>query len=238
MYFELMESSLKEVGRLFSRDEYDKFVKFKELLKEWNKKVNLTAITEDEEIITKHFIDSIKCFKFQPLEEAETIIDVGTGAGFPGIPIKIVDSKIKLTLLDSLNKRLNFLREVVSELNLADVEFVHARAEDGGRNEELREKFDIAVSRAVGNMTLLSELCLPYVKLGGYFIALKGPSVEDEINEAKHTISLLGGKLYEIIDVEIESTELNHKLVVIKKVKNTPKTYPRSSLAIKKSQGK
>lgn len=238
MYFELMESSLKEVGRPFSRAEYDMFVKFKELLKEWNNKVNLTAITEDEEIVTKHFIDSIKCFKFKPLEDAETVIDVGTGAGFPGIPIKIVDSKIKLTLLDSLNKRLNFLREVVSELELTDVEFVHARAEDGGRNEELREKFDIAVSRAVGNMTLLSELCLPYVKVGGYFIALKGPSVEEEINEAKHAISLLGGKLHEIIEVDIESTELNHKLVVIKKVKNTPKIYPRSSLAIKKSLGK
>lgn len=238
MYYDLMKSSLNEVGRLFSTEEYDKFMRYMELLKEWNKKVNLTAITEDQEIITKHFIDSLKTFKFRPLEDAESIIDVGTGAGFPGLPIKIVNPLIKLTLLDSLNKRLNFLKEVVTELKLEDVKFVHARAEDGGRNPELREMYDVAVSRAVGNMTLLSELCLPYVKVGGYFIALKGPTVEEEVNEAKHAINLLGGKLEEIMEVEIEGTDLNHKLVIIKKIKNTPNAYPRSSLAIKKPLGR
>ena len=238
MYYDLMKSSLNEVGRLFSTEEYDKFIRYMELLKEWNEKVNLTAITEDQEIITKHFIDSLKVFKFRPLEDAESIIDVGTGAGFPGLPIKIVNPAVKLTLLDSLNKRLNFLKEVVTELKLEDVKFVHSRAEDGGRNPELREMYDIAISRAVGNMTLLSELCLPYVKVGGYFIALKGPSVEEEVNEAKHAISLLGGKLEEIMDVEIEGTDLNHKLVIIKKIKNTPNTYPRSSQAIKKPLGR
>ena len=238
MYYDLMKSSLNEVGRLFSTEEYDKFIRYMELLKEWNEKVNLTAITEDQEIITKHFIDSLKTFKFRPLEEAESIIDVGTGAGFPGLPIKIVNPQVKLTLLDSLNKRLNFLKEVVTELKLEDVKFIHSRAEDGGRNPELREMYDIAVSRAVGNMTLLSELCLPYVKVGGYFIALKGPAVEEEVNEAKHAISLLGGKLEEIMEVEIEGTDLNHKLVIIKKIKNTPNTYPRSSLAIKKPLGR
>lgn len=238
MYYDLMKSSLNEVGRLFSTEEYDKFIRYMELLKEWNEKVNLTAITEDQEIITKHFIDSLKTFKFRPLEDAESIIDVGTGAGFPGLPIKIVNPQVKLTLLDSLNKRLNFLKEVVTELKLEDVKFIHSRAEDGGRNPELREMYDIAVSRAVGNMTLLSELCLPYVKVGGYFIALKGPAVEEEVNEAKHAISLLGGKLEEIMEVEIEGTDLNHKLVIIKKIKNTPNTYPRSSLAIKKPLGR
>lgn len=238
MYYDLMKSSLNEVGRLFSTEEYDKFIRYMELLKEWNEKVNLTAITEDQEIITKHFIDSLKTFKFRALEDAESIIDVGTGAGFPGLPIKIVNPQVKLTLLDSLNKRLNFLKEVVTELKLEDVKFIHSRAEDGGRNPELREMYDIAVSRAVGNMTLLSELCLPYVKVGGYFIALKGPAVEEEVNEAKHAISLLGGKLEEIMEVEIEGTDLNHKLVIIKKIKNTPNTYPRSSLAIKKPLGR
>ena len=238
MYYDLMKSSLNDVGRLFSKEEYDKFIRYMELLKEWNEKVNLTAITEDGEIITKHFIDSLKAFKFRPLEDAESIIDVGTGAGFPGLPIKIVNPLVKLTLLDSLNKRLNFLKEVVADLKIEDVKFVHARAEDGGRNPELREMYDIAISRAVGNMTLLSELCLPYVKVGGYFIALKGPTVEEEVNEAKHAISLLGGKLEEIMEVEIEGTDLNHKLVIIKKIKNTPKIYPRSSLAIKKPLGR
>lgn len=131
MYYDLMKSSLNEVGRLFSTEEYDKFIRYMELLKEWNEKVNLTAITEDQEIITKHFIDSLKTFKFRALEDAESIIDVGTGAGFPGLPIKIVNPQVKLTLLDSLNKRLNFLKEVVTELKLEDVKFIHSRAEDG-----------------------------------------------------------------------------------------------------------
>ena len=235
MYFELMEESVKNLGISIDRNQYRQFEKYKNLLKEWNEKMNLTAITEDEEIFKKHFIDSIKVFEFKEVLKAEHIIDVGTGAGFPGIPMKIMMPETKLTLLDSLNKRLNFLRAVSEELELSDVQFVHSRAEDGARLEEHRENYDIAVSRAVANLTLLSELCIPYVKKGGYFIALKGPAVEDEIKEATKAIEILGGKLREIKEIIIEGLDYKHNLVIIEKIKNTPKSYPRSSAAIKKS---
>ncbi len=235
MYFELMEESVKNLGISIDRNQYRQFEKYKNLLKEWNEKMNLTAITEDEEIFKKHFIDSIKVFEFKEVLKAEHIIDVGTGAGFPGIPMKIMMPETKLTLLDSLNKRLNFLRAVSEELELSDVQFVHSRAEDSARLEEHRENYDIAVSRAVANLTLLSELCIPYVKKGGYFIALKGPAVEDEIKEATKAIEILGGKLREIKEITIEGLDYKHNLVIIEKIKNTPKSYPRSSAAIKKS---
>lgn len=235
MYFELMEESVKNLGISIDRNQYRQFEKYKNLLKEWNEKMNLTAITEDEEIFKKHFIDSIKVFEFKEVLKAEHIIDVGTGAGFPGIPMKIMMPETKLTLLDSLNKRLNFLRAVSEELELSDVQFVHSRAEDGARLEKHRENYDIAVSRAVANLTLLSELCIPYVKKGGYFIALKGPAVEDEIKEATKAIEILGGKLREIKEITIEGLDYKHNLVIIEKIKNTPKSYPRSSAAIKKS---
>lgn len=235
MYFELMEESVKNLGITIDRNQYEQFEKYKNLLKEWNEKMNLTAITEDEEIFKKHFIDSIKVFEFKEVLKASSIIDVGTGAGFPGIPIKIMMPEVKLTLLDSLNKRLNFLKAVSEELKLADVQFIHSRAEDGGRLEEHRENYDIAVSRAVANLTLLSELCIPYVKKGGYFVALKGPAVEEEIKEASKAITVLGGKIREIKEITIEEMDYKHNLVIIEKVKNTPRIYPRSSAAIKKS---
>ena len=235
MYFELMEESSKNLGLELSKRQYEQFDKYKTLLKAWNEKMNLTAIVEDEEIFRKHFIDSIKVFEFKEVLKAKKIIDVGTGAGFPGLPMKIMMPDVHLTLLDSLNKRLNFLKAVTDELNLTEVQFVHSRAEDGSRLSEHREQYDIAVSRAVANLTLLSELCLPYVRQGGYFIALKGPAVEEEIEEAKRAIALLGGKLSEVKEVTIEGVDFKHNLVIIEKVKNTPKTYPRSSSAIKKS---
>lgn len=235
MYFELMEESVKNLGISIDRNQYSQFEKYKNLLKEWNEKMNLTAITEDEEIFKKHFIDSIKVFEFKEVLKAKNIIDVGTGAGFPGIPMKIMMPEVKLTLLDSLNKRLNFLRAVSEELELSDVQFVHSRAEDGARLEEHRENYDIAVSRAVANLTLLSELCIPYVKKGGYFVALKGPAVEDEIKDATKAIEILGGMLREVKEITIEEMDYKHNLVIIEKVKNTPKIYPRSSAAIKKS---
>lgn len=235
MYFDIMNQSALELGLPFNRIQYDQFIKYKDLLKEWNEKMNLTAITLDEEIISKHFIDSIKAFKFSELKNAKTVIDVGTGAGFPGLPIKIMQNEIKLTLLDSLNKRLNFLKAVSEELEITDVDFIHSRAEDGSRNPSLRDAFDVSVSRAVANLTLLTELCLPYVKVGGYFIALKGPAVDDEIEDARYAIRVLGGKIHEVIEVHIEGTDLKHNLVIIQKVKSTPQMYPRSSSAIKKS---
>ena len=228
-YFELMKNACDSVEMNFDEDKYNKFITYKNLLQEWNEKINLTAITEDEEVIKKHFIDCIKAFSENQFKEANTLIDVGTGAGFPGLPIAIMKEDLNITLLDSLNKRVNFLNIVKNSLNLTNVTTIHSRAEDGARNKELREKFDIATSRAVANMAVLSEFCLPYVKVGGYFIALKGPAITDELNDAKNAIGTLGGKLIEVIEVSVEGTDLKHNLVVIKKVKETPKTYPRKA---------
>ncbi|QPJ86456.1 16S rRNA (guanine(527)-N(7))-methyltransferase RsmG [Sarcina sp. JB2] len=233
-YFELMKNACDSVGMNFDEDKYNKFITYKNLLQEWNEKINLTAITEDEEVIKKHFIDCIKAFSENQFKEAKTLIDVGTGAGFPGLPIAIMREDLNITLLDSLNKRVNFLNIVKNSLNLTNVTTIHSRAEDGARNKELREKFDIATSRAVANMAVLSEFCLPYVKVGGYFIALKGPAITDELNDAKNAIGTLGGKLIEVIEVSVEGTDLKHNLVIIKKVKETPKTYPRKAGSITK----
>lgn len=233
-YFELMKNACDSVGMNFDEDKYNKFITYKNLLQEWNEKINLTAITEDEEVIKKHFIDCIKAFSENQFKEAKTLIDVGTGAGFPGLPIAIMREDLNITLLDSLNKRVNFLNIVKNSLNLTNVTTIHSRAEDGARNKELREKFDIATSRAVANMAVLSEFCLPYVKVGGYFIALKGPAITDELNDAKNAIGTLGGKLIEVIEVSVEGTDLKHNLVVIKKVKETPKIYPRKAGSITK----
>jgi len=228
-FYEIMKKSAENEGLMFDEIKYNQFIKYKNLLKEWNEKINLTAITEDEEIIKKHFIDSIKIFRFSPLSKMNNIIDVGTGAGFPGLPIKIVNPDIKVTLLDSLNKRVNFLNTVISELGINNIDAIHGRAEEFSRKEEHRGQFDGAVSRAVANLTVLSELCIPYVKNNGYFIALKGPAVEEEIKQAKKAIGILGGKLEEILPVEVEGTDLRHNLVIIKKVKDTPKIYPRNA---------
>lgn len=233
-YFELMDSACKNEGLIFNEEQYTKFIKYKDLIQEWNEKVNLTAITEDEEIIKKHFIDSIKIFKFDFLKNATSLIDIGTGGGFPGIPIKIINEKINVVLLDSLNKRINFLNEVIKKLELQNIKTLHGRAEDFSKKIEYREKFDIATSRAVANMTVLSEFCIPYVKVGGYFIALKGPSIDEEILDAKNAIGTLGGKLDDIIKVQIEESDLKHNLVIVKKIKETPKQFPRKAGVVTK----
>ena len=233
-FYELMKNATEEVGMCLSKEQYDKFMKYMKLIQEWNEKVNLTAITEDEEIVKKHFIDCIKAYKSDELKKAETIIDVGTGAGFPGIPIAIMDEKKKVTLLDSLNKRINFLNLVISELGLKNVKTIHSRAEDGARTKELREKFDIATSRAVANMAVLSEFCLPYVKVGGSFVALKGPAIEEELEGSRNAIGVLGGKLKNIIEVKIEETDLNHNIVIVNKIKECPTNYPRKAGIVNK----
>ncbi|RII31942.1 16S rRNA (guanine(527)-N(7))-methyltransferase RsmG [Clostridium chromiireducens] len=234
-FYDLMSKSSEDVGLQLSKEQYEKFIDYMKLLQEWNEKINLTAITEDEEIIKKHFIDSIKAFKRKEFKNAANLIDVGTGAGFPGLPIAIMKDDIKITLLDSLNKRVNFLNNVVTKLGLSNVETIHSRAEDGARNNQLREKFDIATSRAVANMSVLSELCLPYVRVGGNFIALKGPSVDQEIKDSLNAIKVLGGELIDICEINIEETELRHNLVVVKKIKECPKTYPRKAGLITKN---
>lgn len=233
-FFELMKTASNDVGLEFTELQYEQFIKYMRLLQEWNEKINLTAITEDEEVIKKHFIDCIKSFKSEPIRKAKAIIDVGTGAGFPGLPIAIMNQNVKVTLLDSLNKRINFLNLVVKELGLKNVTTIHSRAEDGARKPELREKFDVATSRAVANMAVLSEFCMPYVKKGGYFVALKGPAIDEELENGKKAIKILGGELKEIIEISIEETDLKHNIVEIKKINMCPKAYPRKPGTVNK----
>jgi 16S rRNA (guanine527-N7)-methyltransferase len=225
----MLNEACSNEGLTFDEDKYNKLIKYKDLLKEWNERMNLTAITDDEGIIKKHFIDSLKIFRFSKLKSFKRIIDVGTGAGFPGIPMKILMPEMEIVLLDSLNKRINFLNEVINSLNLEGIAAVHGRAEDFARVNNYRESFDAAVSRAVANLSVLSELCLPYVKKNGYFIALKGPAVEEEITEAGNAIKALGGQIERTIPVTVEGTDLNHNLVVVNKIDHTVKEYPRKA---------
>ncbi|MBS6185039.1 MAG: 16S rRNA (guanine(527)-N(7))-methyltransferase RsmG [Clostridium celatum] len=233
-FFELMKTASNDAGLEFTEMQYEQFIKYMRLLQEWNEKINLTAITEDKDVVKKHFIDCIKAFKSEPIKNAKTIIDVGTGAGFPGLPIAIMNPNVEVTLLDSLNKRINFLNLVVRELGLKNVKTIHSRAEDGARKPELREKFDVATSRAVANMAVLSEFCMPYVKKGGYFVALKGPAIDEELENGSNAIKILGGELQGIIEISIEETDLKHNIVEVKKVKNCSKTYPRKAGTVNK----
>lgn len=207
----------------------EKFHRYYELLIDWNKKINLTAITEEDDVALKHFIDSLNSNSRNLIKDGMNIIDIGTGAGFPGLPLKINQPSINLTLVDSLNKRITFLNNVINELKLKNVITIHSRAEDLGNNKDFREKFDICVSRAVANLATLSELCLPFVKCGGYFISLKGPKAPEELENAKNAISLLGGKICGIDNYNISDTELNHNVIIIKKVSQTPTKYPRKA---------
>ena len=216
-----------EINVDLSEENIDKFCCFKDLLVEWNKKMNLTAITEENVIVLKHFIDSLTALKY--IDNNKKIIDVGTGAGFPGIPIAIMKEDVKLTLLDSLNKRLIFLNEVISKNNLCNVELVHGRAEDLGQNKEYREKYDISISRAVANLSTLSEYLLPFVKVGGKCICMKGPDSDKEIEDAKKAIDKLGGKIIEIEKFNLPDSDIGRTIIVIEKIKNTPKEYPRKA---------
>ncbi|CQR70035.1 Ribosomal RNA small subunit methyltransferase G [Sporomusa ovata DSM 2662] len=195
----------------------------------WNEKVNLTAITEPYEVAVKHMIDSLSCYQEELFTPGVRIIDVGTGAGFPGIPLKIFQQDIKLTLMDSLNKRLNFLRAVIDDLSLDGVYIVHARAEEAGKNKQYREQYHLAVSRAVARLNVLCELCLPFVKVGGWFIALKGAQYEEEAQEAAKAVTLLGGKIETIKPVKLPGLIDKRAVIYIKKVAVTPQTYPRKA---------
>ena len=202
-------------------DFYSQFEKYCSLLVEWNEKINLTAITEKEEVFTKHFVDSLIGEEF--IKKNATVIDIGTGAGFPSLPIKIVREDINLTLNDCLNKRLIFLNEVINKLGLKNVSTLHSRAEDLNKNV----KYDYALSRAVASLNTLSEYCLPFVKEGGYFIAYKSKDIDEELKNSEKAIEILGGKIEEVKEIEIPNTDIVRKLVFIKKIKQTPNKYPR-----------
>lgn len=201
------------------------------MLIEVNEHVNLTRITEEDEVYLKHFYDSITpLFTFGAVfKDGATLCDVGAGAGFPSIPLKILKPGLKVTIVDSLQKRLNFLKDLISELGLTDVELVHGRAEDVGQNKLYRERFDIVTARAVARMSVLSEYCLPLVKKGGYFVALKGPKAEDELDGGKKALEVLGGKLIKDEELTLPASEEERTLVLVQKVKSTPKKYPRQA---------
>lgn len=230
----LLKNACNELGLNITDTQVQQFLKYKSLLLDWNEKINLTAITDDKEIILKHFVDSISVCKYIDFE-GKSFIDVGTGAGFPALPIKIMQKDAKVTLLDSLNKRINFLKIVCDDLALDKVSFVHSRAEDSGQDKLFREQFDFCVSRAVANLSVLSEFDLPFVKVGGYFVALKGPLLDSEILEAEKAIKTLGGEIEKIETINIPFTDINHKIVFIKKLRQTPKQYPRKAGKVSKN---
>lgn len=226
---QIFEKKLNELNIELTDKQKEKFNRFYELLVEWNKVMNLTGITEYEEVNEKHFVDSLSLVKAIDVNKVKTVIDIGTGAGFPGIPLKIAFPHLNIVLLDSLNKRINFLNTVIYELDLKDIKTIHGRAEDFAKQEEYREKFDLCVSRAVANLSTLSEYCLPYVKTGGMFIPYKSGDIDDEVKEANKAISILGGKLKKVIKFQLPNTEINRSFVNIYKERNTHKKYPRKA---------
>ena len=229
MFKEELAKAAAEYGISLSDTQMEQYNRYFELLVEWNEKINLTAITEPKEVAIKHMIDSITAYEENLFKDGTTVIDVGTGAGFPGLPLKIFCPEIKLTLMDSLNKRIKFLQTVVEELGLKDVECVHARAEEGARNKKYRESFDIAVSRAVARLPILCEYCLPFVKKGGHFIALKGMQYNDEADEAVKAIKVMGGSKTEIRPVKLPELDDKRAVITIIKTMPTPKAYPRKA---------
>ena len=225
MFFEKMQGKSKDLEINFSVEQLEQFFAYMNLLIEWNEKMNLTAIIEPEEIILKHFIDSITILKY--IKDNSKVVDVGTGAGFPGIPLSIMNPTLKITLVDSLNKRLIFLEEVVKELGLNNIEIVHSRAEELGQNKKYREKFDISTSRAVANLSTLSEYLIPLIKIGGKVISMKAAGAQEEIKEANNAIKILGGEIDTIEEFYLPQSDIGRTIITIKKKKQTLSKYPR-----------
>ena len=222
---DILKEGSKKLGIDLSDAQIDTLIKYKELLVEWNEKINLTAITDDFGVYTKHFLDSLTTLLTDKVKG--DVIDVGTGAGFPGLVLKIAKPEINLTLLDSLNKRINFLNEVINQLGLKEIEAIHGRAADAAKSAQLSENFDLCVSRAVANLSTLSEYCLPFTNVGGYFVSYKSGEVDDELETAKKAISILGGRPSEVEKFVLGDSK--RSFVCVEKVKNTPNKFPRKA---------
>lgn len=225
----VLTEKVKELSIVLNDKQIQQFEQYYNILVEWNKVMNLTAITEYEEVVEKHFLDSLTIVNAIHVEKIETLIDVGTGAGFPGIPLKIAFPHLKVTLLDSLNKRIKFLNEVIDLLELNDIKAIHGRAEDYAKQAEYREQYDICVSRAVANLVTLSEYCLPYVKVDGLFVPYKSGEIDEELKSSEKAVSILGGKVEEVVKFQLPGTDIGRSFVKIHKIKETKKKYPRKA---------
>jgi 16S rRNA (guanine527-N7)-methyltransferase len=224
-----LTDALVSMGLKYDEDAIQKFRRYMELILEWNEKVNLTSITEPEDFIKKHYIDSVAIGGFSQMENAQSVIDVGTGAGFPGVPLAILFPEKKFLLMDSLNKRIKIIEAIAQEIGLQNAAFCHGRAEELARKREYREQYDLCVSRAVANLAVLSEYCLPFVRVGGWFAAYKTETAEEELKESLRAIELLGGQYVENRQLNISGYDLDHRILMIKKVKKTLPKYPRKA---------
>lgn len=226
---QIFQEKLGALGITLTETQQKQYDTFYELLVEWNKVMNLTGITDYEEVNEKHFIDSLSLVKAIDIHKVNSVIDIGTGAGFPGVPLKIAFPHLKIVLLDSLNKRINFLNTVITTLGLQSIETIHGRAEDFAKQTQYREQFDLCVSRAVANLTTLSEYCVPYIKVGGMFVPYKSGEIDEEVTQAKNALQILGGELEDVIKFQLPGTEIGRSFVKIRKIKNTGKKYPRKA---------
>ncbi len=226
-FAKIIQEYAKEMEIILEEEQINQFYSYMELLITWNEKINLTAIIQPEEIILKHFVDSITINKY--IKQNAKLIDIGTGAGFPGIPLKIIRTDVEITLVDSLNKRINFLKEVINKLKLGNIQAIHSRAEEIGKNRVYRETFDYATSRAVANLSTLSEYLIPLVKQDGYVIAMKGSNIEEEKNQSKKAIEILGGNIEEIEKFKLPKSDITRNIIKIRKIKATPTKYPRKA---------